>query len=114
MEHCHQKDRKAIQATWQHLFQMHQCVTGQAVCHWGRQTSRILLALTGIDDVTIWSMDDAKVVGRWTGHTNWVFGIAVNPHNPLEFVSYSWDASVIVHALIFCVICIAGTSMPST
>jgi hypothetical protein len=45
----------------------------------------------------VWSIDDAKVIGRWTGHTNWVTGIAANPHNPLEFVSWSQDNSFIVY-----------------
>jgi hypothetical protein len=54
--------------------------------------------VTQIDDVVVWGMDDTKVVGKWIGHTGWVVGIATNPCNPLEFVSYSCDDSFIVHA----------------
>ena len=43
----------------------------------------------------MWDRVSGQVVKRLAGHTNGIRGIAVNPSNPLEIVSYGEDGALV-------------------
>jgi WD40 repeat protein len=59
-------------------------------------------------DVLVWDRKTGRVLKRHLAHADNIRGVVVNPHHPLEFVSYSTDRSFIVYELSFIVMVLGG------
>jgi WD40 repeat protein len=58
------------------------------------ENAEFILGVEG-KKVVLWHTVDGRVLEQLEGHYNDVFGVAMNPKDPHEWISYGWDRSFI-------------------